>query len=486
MQNEIPDEILDEFEYGCEHFCHDPYGWVLWAFDWGHGELKDYTGPDEWQEKHLKDIRDKLITPHQAILKAIASGHGIGKTAFIAWIIMWGATTFEDTRGVVTANTEIQLRTKTWSEVGKWHRRYICKDLFKYTATALFSVDPAHEKTWRVDCIPWSEHNPEAFAGLHNHGKRIIVLFDEASNIADSIWETTEGALTDANTEIIWLAFGNPTRNTGRFRECWRKFVRIWSTSSIDSRTAKMSNKEQIQKWIESYGEDSDFVKVRVKGEFPSQSDYQFIANDIVSQARKNHLRKNQYDFAPVIITCDPAWTGGDETIIAMRQGLYSKILAVFTRNEDDVFIAGSIAAFEDQYNADAVFIDLGFGTGIYSAGKNWGRKWQLVSFGEASIRPDCLNKRVEMWQLMKEWLQEGAAIDDDDVLAADLTGPEYRIRLDGKIALESKEDMKDRGLDSPNRADAIALSFARPVVKKKRLPFRPHVEAYNPYKRRR
>ena len=445
----------------------DPYRFVLWAFDWGSGELEGETGPDEWQAAILISIRDGLLTINQAIQIAVASGHGIGKSALIAWIVLWGMSTLPDTKGVVTANTDTQLRTKTWPEVSKWFRLFIAKRFFVMTATSLYSADPAHEKTWRCDIIPWSVNNPEAFAGMHNQGKRILLLFDEASKIHDLIWEVAEGALTDENTEILWVAFGNPTRNTGRFRECFRKYRHRWKTQQIDSRTAKHTNKKQLQQWIDDYGVDSDFVKVRVLGQFPSQSDRQFISSDLVDMAKGRRLRKDQYAFAPVIITCDPAWTGGDETVIALRQGLHFEILKVIPKNDDDVMVANFLAVYEDDYKADAVVIDQGYGQGIYSIGKAMNRIWRLVSFGSSSTRPDCYNKRDEMWQNAKEWLKEGGSIPDDQVLYDDLVGPETVPRMDGKIKLESKEDMRTKGLPSPNRADALALSFAFPVRKK-------------------
>src|SRR5690606_38633063 len=112
--------------------------------------------------------------------------------------------------------------------------------------------------------VPWSERNTEAFAGLHNAGKRIIVIFDEASAIPDIIWETTEGALTDVDTEILWFVFGNPTRNTGRFRDCFDggKFAHRWRQQKVDSRQVQRTNKKEIEDWIADYGLDSDFVRV--------------------------------------------------------------------------------------------------------------------------------------------------------------------------------------------------------------------------------
>ena len=149
-------------------FEHDPLGFVLYAFPWGSGDLEGHDGPDAWQRELLSDIGNEIITATQAIQIARASGHDIGKSALVAWIILWAMSTREDTRGVVTANTEGQLRTKTWPEVAKWHRLAINSHWFTVTATAIFSKDKSHEKTWRIDAIPWSESNTEAFAGLHN------------------------------------------------------------------------------------------------------------------------------------------------------------------------------------------------------------------------------------------------------------------------------------------------------------------------------
>lgn len=474
----------------------DPYGYVMYNWEWGQGELEDQDGPDEWQVKVLVDIGDKLkkgelVNFEDVIQEAVASGHGIGKSALVSWIIKWGLDTLEDTRIVVTANTEKQLTNKTWPELQKWHRLSLSKDLFTCTATAIYSNDKEHEKNWRADAVPWSIHNTEAFAGLHNKGKRIIVIFDEASAIDDKIWEVTEGALTDANTQIIWLAFGNPTRNTGRFRECWRKFRKFWTCWEVDSRTAKVSNKKQIQKWIDTYGIDSDFVKVRVRGMFPTQSAKQFISTELVDGAYGRFLRPEQFNFAPKIITCDPAWSGDDELVIAMRQGLAFKILRTMEKNDNDVLVANIIAQYEDDEQADAVFIDGGYGTGIKSVGHTLGRKhWQLVWFNEKSPDSGCLNMRAYIWDQAKEWLKQGGSIPEDSVLYQDLIGPETIPRLDGKKQLMSKEDMKDElDLPSPNRGDALALSFAYPVQKRNRSStnkpeFYTNNTKYSPFKR--
>lgn len=465
-----PEQELVELAAAC---THDPVRWAQFAYDWGHGELADYDGPRDWQAEMLAEIRDHLQNPatrHQPLMIARASGHGIGKSAGIGMVVNWAISTCEDTKVVITANTDTQLRTKTAPEVGKWQRLSITSHWLDVQATSVAARDKDHAKTWRADFVPWSEHNTEAFAGLHNKGKRIVLIFDEASAIADKVWEVAEGALTDEGTEIIWIAFGNPTRNVGRFRECFRRFKHRWKARQIDSRTVEGTNKEQIAKWAADYGEDSDFFKVRVRGMFPSMSARQFIGEADVAAAYGKVLRPEQYEFAPKILTVDPAWEGDDEFAIGLRQGLSFRILRTMPKNDNDLVAARVIADLEDEHKADAVFVDAGYGTGIVSAGQGMGRDWTLVWFAGASADIGCLNKRAEMWKAARDWLKSGGALPDDPQLRDELQAPEIVPRADGKVQIESKKDMKARGVPSPNRADALVLSFAFPVVKRNPL----------------
>jgi hypothetical protein len=473
VQSLVDEQAEIELIKDMGRFSRDPEGFVLYAFPWGQGELAKYKAPEKWQLEILREVRDGLKTVNEVIQDAVASGNGIGKSALVAWLLLWAMSTCEDTRGVVTSNTETQLRTKTWPELAKWFRFCITRHWFELTDTSLYSRDPQHQKTWRIDRIAWSKTRPEAFAGLHNKGKRIIIVFDEASAIDDIIWETTEGALTDKDTEILWFAFGNPTRTNGRFHACFHTLGHRWKHHQIDSRTVKISNKDQIKKWVEDHGEDSDFVRVHVRGMFPLSSSLQFIPSELVEAARGKHLNESRYSFAAKVLALDNAWTGGDEIVIGLRQGLAYRQLAILKKNDDDMKIAQAMARYEDEEKADAVFIDLGYGTGVHSAGKQMNRNWQLVPFGGASNDPRYLNKRAEMWGLVKDWLKGGGIIPDDAVLCEDLTGPEgYEVMTGpnaGKIYLESKDDMKARGLRSPNRGDTLALTFAMPVQPKNR-----------------
>ena len=473
-------------------YTNDPLGFAQTAFPWGEPGPLEKEALDDWQILILQELTEALQAPitnvkaaeeiNGVIREAVASGHGIGKSALVAIVILWALSTMEDTRGVITANTDTQLKSKTWAELSKWYQLFIAKNLFVYTATAIFANDKEHEKTWRIDAIPWSDSNTEAFAGLHNAGKRILLVFDEASSISDKIWEVAEGALTDKNTQIIWFAFGNPTRNTGRFRDCFYKYRMLWKHRQIDSRSCKMGNQALFKEWVDTYGEDSDFVRVRVRGVFPRASENQFIPVDLVETAQHRNLHISQFEFAPVVIGVDPSWTGGDEFVIYMRQGLYSKRLGTYTKNDNDAEMAAILAGFEDEYKASAVFIDQGYGTGIYSFGVAMGRSWILIPFGGKSGNIGYANKRAEMWGEMKKWLQNGGVIERDDVLHDDLIGPLSFVNEKGEIQLEKKEDMKRRGIPSPNRADALALTFALPVTRNTANTNRMCRTEYNPF----
>ncbi|MDP3162939.1 MAG: terminase [Reyranella sp.] len=427
--------------------------------------------PDAWQHDVLQEIGGGLATSDEAIRIAVASGHGVGKSALVAWILLWAMATHQDTRGVVTANTETQLRTKTWAELAKWLRAWEYREWFDFTSMALASRVVGHGQTWRLDLVPWSETNAEAFAGLHNHGKRTIVVFDEASAIPDVIWDTTEGALTDKETELLWLVFGNPTRNTGRFRECFARFAHRWRGRQVDSRTVKITNKAQLQRWVDDYGEDSDFVRVRVRGVFPRAGSMQFIDSESVEEAMRRETVTQPDD--PTVVGVDVARFGDDRSVIFARKGSDGRSRPpLVLRGVDTMTLSGRVVEVAAHYRADAVFVDEGgVGGGVVDRLRQLGVPHVIgVNFAGKADRwtaegggPLFANKRAEIWGWMKEWLKTGA-IPDDPALAQDLTGVEYGYDARNAIQLERKDDMKKRGLASPDLGDALALTFAQPV----------------------
>lgn len=462
-------------------YAYDPLGWVMWAFPWGEAgtELSQEDGPDEWQAWVLTQVRDGLLTPNEAILLAITSGHGIGKSALVSWLVWWAYSTFPGTRGVVTANTENQLKTKTWVEIAKWHRLFIARSLFKCTATAIFSIDEDTAREWRIDIVPWSERNTEAFAGLHNSGKRIIIVYDEASAIPDVIFEVTEGALTDKDTELMWFCFGNPTRNTGRFRECFAggKFEHRWRSREVDSRSVKRTNKEQLNKWVEDYGLDSDFVRVRVLGKFPRTDASSFIPRDLAMEAVARVIPEQNYE--PVVLGVDVARFGDDFSVIYPRRGrdAVSRPIRIF-QGLDTMQLATRVIEAVHDYEATTIFVDgTGVGGGVVDRLRSLGLPVIEVQFG---ARPDgtntidrevrYANKRAEIWGGLRDWLHIGKIPDvipqSDISLISELTTPTYTFRGGtDAILLEPKDMIKRRGERSPDVADALALTFAYPAL---------------------
>lgn len=451
------------------------------AFPWGEGSLKDAPGPRAWQNDILGIIEDHLQDPetrHTPCRIAVASGHGIGKSALIGMITKWGLDTCPDTRIVITANTEGQLLTKTSPEIAKWSRLAITGDWFRPNATSLVSTSPGHDKAWRADLVTWSENNTEAFAGLHNKGRRIIVIYDEASGISPKVWEVTLGALTDEDTEIIWIAFGNPTLNTGAFRECFGKHRALWKTRQIDSRTVEGTNKQYLDELVQTYGLASDVVKVRVLGQFPSASSMQFIGSDVVEAAQAREVAEG-LPSDPVIYGVDCARFGDDESVLAKRRGRDARSRKWKSWGKVDAMtLAGDIALEAEEDKPDAIFVDAGnIGGAVVDRLRQllpdvpvyevwFGSKAQRQAhWNGAAVR--VANKRAEIWTNMREWLV-GGAIPAEQRLHDDLIGPEYGFDADQAILLEKKEHMKARGLPSPDWGDALACTFAEPVMPRK------------------
>lgn len=478
-------------------FQHDPEGFVLFAFPWGEpGTILEKKTIRVWQREFLQNLGARLrkgaaINFAEVIQEATASGHGIGKSCLVAWLILWAMSTMEDCRGVVTANTDGQLRTKTWPEVGKWYRIMINREMFHYTSTTLYSTDPDHEKSWCFNLVPWSEENTEAFAGLHNEGKRILLIFDEASGIHDGIWEVSEGALTDEATEIIWCVFGNPTRRTGRFYQCFHgKHKALWNRRNIDSRKVEGTNKVFLDRLVATYGEDSDVVRYRVRGLFPRASSMQFVESDIVSLAQKR--APGGYDlYDPLIMGVDIARGGDDQCVIRYRRGQDAKSWPVIkipgSEARDSMKLVTKLVDLisnpgRPELRPDAIFVDeTGVGGPLVDRLRQLGFKnvygvvFSTAATGadgmvqEATGRPKLANKRIEMWWMGREWLRAGGAIDDDPELEEGATAPTYHMNAKDQLILQSKEEMKADGLASPDDADALFLTFAMPVQPRNR-----------------
>lgn len=465
---EFEDELLSDIA----EFYDDPLGYVMYVFPWGEEGtmLADQTGPDDWQREQLERIGKAFRdNPECTIREAISSGHGIGKTAEVAWIIHWAMATRPHLNGVVTANTTTQLTTKTWRELSLWNKRAINGHWFKWSATRFVHRD--HPDTWFTAAIPNTEHNSEAFAGLH--AEHVLIIYDEASGIPDKIWEVSEGAMTQ--TKAMWFAYGNPTKNTGRFVDCFGSDRSRWHTTQIDSRDCKMTNKRELDEWVRIYGEDSDFVRVRVRGVFPRAGSMQFVPTDIVDLAMAVEIPMEIYLHMPIVLGVDVARFGDDKSCIACRQGRKVHEIRKF-RELNTMQLAVEVSVAIREYNPAITFVDgVGVGAGVVDRLRQLGYEIVEVNAGEKPLDEELYyNKRAEMWDRMRTWLRQGADIPYDNETRTSLIGIEYGFDDKERIRMERKKDMKKRGLDSPDEGDAIAHTFAEIIGDMQRQSFEP------------
>jgi hypothetical protein len=468
----------------------NPLAFVGYVFPWGQAgtPLEHFTGPRKWQREVLQQITDHIAQnkgqiDFNTLRHAVSSGRGIGKSALVSWITIWMLSTRIGSTTIISANSESQLRSVTWAEITKWLAMALNSHWFEVSATRLMPAKWLTElverdlkkgtRYWGVEGRLWSAENPDAYAGVHNFDG-VLVVFDEASGIDDSIWAVTSGFFTENTPNRFWMAFSNPRRNTGYFYEAFNSKREFWSTKVVDARTVEGTDKQVYQQIIDEYGADSSQAHVEVYGQFPSEGDDQFISANLVDDAMKRPAYKDAS--APIVIGVDPARFGADATVIAVRQG--RDIISIRRhRGDDTMTVVGHVIDVIEEYKPTLVVIDEGgLGAGIVDRLKEQRYKIKGINFGSKSKNPIMYgNKRAEMWGAMKDWLK-GASIPLDRFLKTDLISPMMKPDSKGTIFLESKKDMKARGLASPDAADAICVTFAYPVA---------HREAREPTQRR-
>ena len=474
-------------------YYDDPYGFVLDAFPWGEpGPLQDEKGPDDNQKEFLQslgaEVKRRKFNGHDPVMPILmseSSGHGTGKSAMGAWLTWWILSTRPTSLGTVTAGTYTQLETKTWAAVQWWGKLCITLHWFDVQASGIYSKeDPEH---WNVTAQTCRKENFQSFAGQHARTSTSWYLFDEASEVPDLIWETANGGLTDG--EPMFFAWGQCVRNTGEFYQVTHggKAER-WNTRSVDSRSSRFTNKDLVAQWAKDYGEESDYFRVRVLGMPPSASELQYIDRARVDAARKRVVATLPED--PLIAGFDVSGGGKAWNVIRFRRGLNMNVLpAIRIPGEQDpdrtrrVALCGELLNDRREgHQLSALFIDTAFGAPIAATLKAMGfTRVHEVAFGSESPDPHCLNLRAYMYMKMKDALLLAGLPPDDENLAQQLCLPGYHIREAGsKLVIESKRDIQGRGEKSPDDADALALTFARPVAVQPNKP-KPAVTSRQP-----
>lgn len=457
----------------------NPLAFVLYVFPWGKPgtPLANKQGPRKWQRSVLVHIADHVrrngdkTSMYDVLRLARCSGRGIGKSALVSWLILWFLSTRIGSTAIVSANSENQLRSVTWAELTKWAAMLINNHWWEISATRLIPAKWMAElvekdlkkgtRYWGAEGKLWSEENPDGYAGPHNDDG-MMVIFDEASGIPDPIWSVAAGFFTEDTPNRFWFAFSNGRRSSGYFFETGNSKRNIWDFDAIDARTVEDTDKSLYNAIIEEYGPDSREARVEVYGQFPDSSDDQFIPPSLVEAAMSREPTKDPD--APIVVGVDPARFGADNTVIAIRQGRDIISLKRY-RGDDTMTVVGHVIDAIETYRPALVNIDEGgLGAGIVDRLKEQRYKIRGVNFANKAKNSLMYgNKRSEMWGDMREWLKIGY-IPRDKHLKTDLISPMMKPDSKGAIFLESKKDMKSRGLASPDAGDAIALTFAFPV----------------------
>lgn len=411
--------------------------------------------------KHQKELLNAVAVPGAHV--SARSGHGTGKSTALAWLILWKVPLFKDCKVPCTAPTAPQLRDVLWAEIAKWHGRMMpwFKNQIEISSDRVF-MKSAPNTQFAVARTARQE-NPDALQGFH--ADNLLFIIDEASGVPEKVFEVAEGALSTPSANVVMT--GNPTRVTGYFHASHHKFRNQWKRLHFSCLDSPLVDQGYPKNMAEKYGTDSDIYRVRVQGDFPNASSCQLIGMDLVEAASARKVRDEQFSFAPKVLGVDVAWEGDDRSCVYLRQGLMCKRLGVWHKI-DNMTLASMVMQYEDQHSTDATFIDVGWGTGVIDRLRQLGRSPVPVNFGSKALSDRYYNRRTEMWCLMRDWLEDGGVLphgNESDDLRADMVGPEYGFSPSmNRIALESKKDMKKRGLPSPDEADALALTFASPV----------------------
>ncbi len=409
--------------------------------------------PSEWQAKGLRKVaKSKKV--------AIRSGHGVGKTAYLSWLILWWLCTRHPAKVACTAPTSHQLKDVLWSEVKKWHGK-MPKELrdmitINETRIEIKGLDNfAVARTARRD-------QPEAFQGFHSENMLFIV--DEASGVEDIIFEVGQGAMSTKGAKTVMT--GNPTRRSGYFFEAFHTARKFWETFKVSCEDVPTVDKDFIEEMKEKYGEDSNVYRIRVLGDFPDSEDDVVIPMHLVESAV--HRDIETLSSAAVIWGLDVARFGSDRSALAKRQGNAITEPIKSWQGKDLMQLCGIVKAEYDKthenYKPKMICVDvIGLGAGVVDRLRELGLPVYGVNVAEVpSVGKRYLKLKDDLWWHMREWFEaRDVKMPEDKELIAELCTPKYNFTSNGKLKIESKDEMKKRGVASPDLAEAMMLTFA-------------------------
>lgn len=427
--------------------------------------------PDDWQDDALPLLGGDYNPKRRVGLKACT---GPGKSAVLAWLgwhrLACFASVGEHPKGAALSITADNLKDNLWAELSKWQARSpFLSEAFTWTKEKIYAND--HPETWFLSARSFAKDaNQEAIgralSGLHSQFP--FILLDETGDMPVAVGKAANQIFTGNPTDAAIIQAGNPTSTTGLlFESCnsglW-DIVTITADPADPKRTPRVGI-EHAQEMIDTYGRDNPWVMATILGLFPPAGFNALLSYEEVMAAMNRHVRPHEYDFAARVLGVDVAREGDDKSVIFPRQGL-AALTPDIMRNVKSIEGAGRVAMKHREWSGDAIFVD---NTGGFGGG--WIDQLTTLNFSPVGIhfagKADDFryaNKRAEMWFKMAEWIKGGGVLPKIPELVAELTTPTYTFQGD-RLLIEPKEQVKKRLGRSPDLADALALTFAYPVV---------------------
>ena len=391
---------------------------------------------------------------------AVRSGHGIGKSSCLAWTILWGVSVFDDVKVPCTATKRDQLRDVLWSELAKWKGQMATAFAKRLVLNTERLCIYGHEETRFAVPRTARPENPDALQGFH--AKNLLFVLDEASGIQNKIFEAAEGALSTANSR--WIMVGNPTRSEGFFFDAFHKDRQHWQTFHFSSKDSELADPAYSQRMLAKYGANSPVYIVRVLGDFPPASADVLIQLDWLEAADDRDCLSPQ---SPVVGGLDVARYGDDMSAIVLRRG--SEIIyAEQWAGHDLMYSCGRVVKCHAEQRVNFWRVDsIGMGAGVVDRLRELDIPTAEINVSESPADNEKFAKlRDELWWRARDfYYNKNSRIDPKlplkDDLIAQLSTVRYGLTSTGKIKVEGKDEMKARGVDSPNLADAHNLTFA-------------------------